>query len=290
MRTWIVKGKKTALFLILAVSIVLVLLVAGRWKVRYNPGELDALARDRTDKSSIAHGYTEIYEQFFLPLKYKRIRICEIGIERGGSLTVWRDYFPKAMIFGIDIFDYSKYAEKRIKTFVADQSKRSQLQSFIRASGGQFDVIIDDGGHTMNQQQISLGYLFKHVKPGGYYIVEDVHTSLPRYYHGFGVDKTGSNSTLTMINEFIADAEIRSKYMTAKEADYLKRNIKSCTLFFRNKEQHPITCIFKKKGGKVPIAKPEDDDGPAVPRDPDQSRKAVAAGIMILAPASRERP
>ena len=273
MRAWVAKGIKIASYLVPAAAVVLVLLIGGFLKPRYKPGELDALARGRTDKSSLAHGFTEIYERFFLPLKYERSRICEIGIEKGGSLAVWREYFPKAVIFGIDIVDCSEYAQKRVKTFVADQSRRSQLQSFIKTSGGQFDIIIDDGGHTMIQQQISLGFLFKHVKPGGLYVVEDVHTSLPRFYHGFGVDKTGNNSTLTMINGLFGDAEIRSPYMTDQEAAYLKRNIKSCTLFFSNKEQPSLTCIFKKKDARVAAPKPADAGGPAVPGNPDQPLK-----------------
>jgi hypothetical protein len=272
MRVWVVKGLKFASYLIPAAAVLAILLAGGLLNPGPEPGELDDLARGRTDKSSLAHDFTEIYERFFLPLKSEPLRICEIGIEKGGSLAVWRDYFPRAVIFGVDIADCSEYAEQRVKTFVADQSKRSQLKSFIEASGGDFDILVDDGGHTMIQQQISLGFLFKHVKPGGLYVVEDVHTSLPRFYHGFEVDPTGNNSTLTLIHGFMTEAEIRSPYMTASEAGYLKRNIKSCTLFFRNKEQPSMTCIIKKKDARGSAAEAADAAAPRDPGDQGQPR------------------
>jgi hypothetical protein len=192
----------------------------------YKFGKLSSLALGKTDKAMDWHGFTELYEHIFYPLKNKPIRIFEIGIKKGGSLILWRDYFPNATVFGIDIVDVSELNSERIKTFIADQADRDQLKLFIEKHGGDFNIILDDGGHTMEQQQISLGYLFKYVQPGGYYVVEDVHTSLTQYYPArFGVDEDQGNSTLVMINEFIRNGVIKSMYFTSEEADYLKENI-----------------------------------------------------------------
>jgi len=210
-------------------------------------GELSLLALDKTDKAMDGHGFTELYEHFFYPLKDSPIKIFEIGIEKGGSLILWRDYFPNAKVYGIDVIDKSNLNSEKIKTFVANQASRSQLDSFIDKYGGDFDIILDDGGHKMEQQQVSLGHLFKYVKPGGYYIIEDVHTSLPHYYSGYGVEEEQKNSTLEMINLFIKKTLIKSKYLTPEEENYLRNNIEYCNLFFRNNELHSITCIFKKK-------------------------------------------
>jgi hypothetical protein len=210
-------------------------------------GELSLLALGKTDKAMNWHGYTEIYEHIFNPLKNSPIKICEIGIEEGGSLILWRDYFPKATIYGIDILDKSILNSKRVKTFVADQANREQLKSFIDKNGDNFDIILDDGGHTMEQQQISFGYLFNYLKPGGYYIIEDVHTSIPFYRPGFGVEEDKKNTTLLMINRFIRYARIISKYLTPEEKAYLNDSIEYCNLFFRNNPRHSIACIFKKK-------------------------------------------
>ena len=69
----------------------------------YEFGELSSLALGKTDKAMDWHGFTELYEHIFYPLKNSPIRIFEIGIKKGGSLILWRDYFPNATVFGIDI-------------------------------------------------------------------------------------------------------------------------------------------------------------------------------------------
>ena len=68
--------------------------------------------------------------------------------------------------------------------YAGDQADKVFLQKFIDETGGDFDIIIDDGGHTMNQQQVSLETLWKIVKPGGMYFVEDLQTSFMQAYGG----------------------------------------------------------------------------------------------------------
>lgn len=217
-------------------------------ETKHNFGELEALAHKYgSDKGNSSHHYTETYEYFFCPIKYSAKKIFEIGIEQGASLKMWRDYFPNAVIYGIDILDTSKLNSDTIKTFVADQGNRKNLQNFINTFGGEFDIILDDGGHMMELQQVSFGYLFKYVKPGGYYIIEDVHTSVYSIYHeDYGATANGENTTLTMIDNFVRTGTIKSKYMNPGEEKYLIANIEYCNLFSRDMG-HSITCIFKKK-------------------------------------------
>jgi demethylmacrocin O-methyltransferase len=156
-------------------------------------GVLSAAAR-ATDKGPSQHNYTELYERLFLQWKDDPIKIFEIGVAGGGSLQMWQSYFPKARIFAVDILDTSQFSNARVTTLIADQANRDHLQSAIAVSGSDIDVLIDDGGHTMEQQQVSLGFLFRHVKPGGYYVIEDVHTSLPALWKGYGVARDGANT------------------------------------------------------------------------------------------------
>jgi hypothetical protein len=208
-------------------------------------GQLTALAdKYETDKGSLGHNYTEVYEYFFLPKKHEARKIFEIGVLEGASLRTLRDFFPNATIYGIDIEDTSQLNSKRLKTFVADQSSREQLKKFIGEYGSDFDIIIDDGGHTMEQQQVSFGYLFNHVRPGGYYIIEDVHTS--RYGRKYGVEEGAKNSTLTMIHTYMDEAQIISQYMTAEEGRYLNDNIKYAQLHI-GQGGASLACLFKKK-------------------------------------------
>lgn len=206
-------------------------------------GELTRLAdKYQTDKGTKLHHYTEVYEGFFLPIRSSATKICEIGILEGASLRMFAEYFPGAVIYGIDIEEASRLETDRIKTFVADQSNREQLAAFAERAGNDFDIVLDDGGHTMEQQQVSLASLFPQVRSGGYYIIEDVHTSLR---DGYGVDPGAENSTLTMILRYMRSGAIASRYMTKEEQGYLSTHISFCNLASRN-SGNSIACIFKK--------------------------------------------
>lgn len=202
-----------------------------------------------TDKCAGKHGFVEIYEPLFAPLRQDSIRFFEIGILNGVSHLMWRTYFRYGEIFGIDIRDYTEKSKGTgIMTFVADQSKREDLGAFIDTSGGQFDVILDDGGHAMDQQQISFGVLFPEVKPGGMYIIEDVHTSLPVFYPdtSFHVNEAQSNTTLLMLEHFVRTGELSSEYLTIAESEYLQRNIDRIELHYRRNKNHSIVCVIHK--------------------------------------------
>jgi hypothetical protein len=200
-----------------------------------------------SDKCPKGHNFTEVYELFFHPIKDNAKKIMEIGIAQGASLNLWRNYFPNATIYGVDIFDMSKFDSNYIKTFIGNQSKREDLQKFISRYGDNFDIILDDGGHTMEQQQISLGFLFKHIKPGGYYIIEDVHSSLQINKKEFWPAEDETTTTLAMLVNFIKTKSIQSKYLTDAEITYLNRSVEFCNLFMNNRQFDSMTCILKKR-------------------------------------------
>lgn len=210
-------------------------------------GLLSAAAKS-TDKGPSQHNYTELYERLFLQWQDDPIKIFEIGVAEGGSLEMWQTYFPKARIFAVDILDTSRFNNPRVTTLIADQANRDQLQKAIDASGSDIDVLIDDGGHTMEQQQVSLGFLFRHVRPGGYYVIEDVHTSLPALWKGYGVARDGANTTLRMLENFIRSASpaIRSRYMLDAEMAYLTEHIESVIVSHRP-QSRSVMAVLKKR-------------------------------------------
>jgi hypothetical protein len=210
-------------------------------------GVLSAAAT-ATDKGPGGHNYTELYERLFFPWKDEPIKIFEIGVASGGSLKMWQAYFSQARIFAVDILPKSEFDNGRVKTLIADQAKREQLQEAIDAAGGDIHILIDDGGHSMEQQQVSLGFLFKFVRPGGYYVIEDVHTSLPALWKGYGVERGGGNTTLRMLENFMRGSEprIRSKYMLVDEMEYLSAQIDSVVLTHRPQSKSLMAVLRKK--------------------------------------------
>ena len=98
---------------------------------------------------------------------------------------MWRTYFPKALIYGIDIYDKSGHDERRIKTFKGSQAD-SEFLEHLMSQTGPFDIIIDDGSHMNEHILYTFKYLFPRLTDNGLYVIEDLQTS---YWRKFG----GSN-------------------------------------------------------------------------------------------------
>ncbi len=135
------------------------------------------LSRDQDDLRKWHH-YFDIYERHLAPFRSKDVVLLEIGVSRGGSLKMWRSYFgDTARIAGIDIDKAAKRFEADgFDIFIGDQAKPAFLRSVIARTGWP-DIIIDDGGHTSNQQIVSFQNLYPTMKEDAVYIVEDTHTS-----------------------------------------------------------------------------------------------------------------
>ena len=125
--------------------------------------------------------YFEVYERFCRPSAVATRCVLEIGVQLGGSVEMWRDYFgPATRIYGIDINPDAKQQEDIVtKVFIGDQQDRGFLRSVLREIGTP-DVVIDDGGHTANQQITAFEELYPALSDNGLYFVEDTHTSLWR--------------------------------------------------------------------------------------------------------------
>lgn len=144
-------------------------------RVRYN-NHLPSLALAMgTDKEGV-HYYTNHYAFHFSPLRHRRLKILEIGVERGASLNTWKAYFPNSMIYGIDILDKSFYNTRRIKTFQGSQADPEFLRHVIQTIGAP-DIIIDDGSHINKHVIQSFQTLFPLLAPNGIYVIEDLQTS-----------------------------------------------------------------------------------------------------------------
>jgi hypothetical protein len=114
--------------------------------------------------------------------------VLEIGVKHGESLKLWEEYFPNAMIYGIDVREYSKECETdRIKVFIGDQGDGDFLDKVLEEMVGPPNIVIDDGSHWPPHQLFGLNHFFPHLAPGGIYIIEDIQssygTSRHRAYH-----------------------------------------------------------------------------------------------------------
>ena len=139
--------------------------------------------------------FFKIYSNYFNDYKDKEINILEIGIHKGESLKIWREYFSKAKICGIDINEI-KFKIDGVDIIKADQSKIKDLTSICKKYKS-FDIIIDDGGHHSNQIITSLNFLFDYLNDNGLYVIEDLQTS---YFPRFGGSRLNLNHKNTSMN------------------------------------------------------------------------------------------
>lgn len=173
---------------------------AMRWR-----SNLDRLAEIyNTDKTG-THFYTQHYQTHFKKFKFKRINMLEIGVggydnpnAGGGSLKMWKKYFPYGKIFSIDIYDKSPLQENRIRIFQGSQVDKEFLESVIGEMGS-VDIIIDDGSHINEHVIETFKMLFPKLKDGGIYVIEDTQTS---YWKDFGGDSDDLNNPKTLMNFF----------------------------------------------------------------------------------------
>jgi hypothetical protein len=129
--------------------------------------------------------YFEIYHRHFERFRGGRVTVLEFGVYHGGSLQMWKHYFgPDARIVGVDINPACKeLVDDQIEIVIGDQEDRVFLAD-LRERLGPVDIVIDDGGHTMAQQIATFEEMFKAVRKGGVYLVEDLHTSYWEEYGG----------------------------------------------------------------------------------------------------------
>ena len=138
--------------------------------------ELDRIGTEEcTDKCRYRHNYLQKYEFFLRDWKEKSLRLLELGVFKGGSERMWKRYFPRAQIFGVDIDEACRvYAEERIEIRIGDLSQDEMLESLkeIRPH-----IIVDDASHFWSHQIKALFALFPALPSGGIYILEDLETS-----------------------------------------------------------------------------------------------------------------
>ena len=198
--------------------------------------------------------YFDIYEENFSKFKKKKITILEIGIAKGGSLRMWKNYFSSdSTIVGIDINpDCKKFEKDNIKTYIGNQTDVNFLSSVIKDIDKP-DIIIDDGGHTSNQQIISFNYLFGHLNDKGIYLVEDTHAS----YHSDFQDRQDGFTFMDYAKSLADKLNLWYQYYDYKI--YKKEIIEKINMPYFTKNTYKISfynsmVVFEKRDIETPLS------------------------------------
>jgi hypothetical protein len=144
----------------------------------------DLIDDSLTDKNT-THCYIEIYEKLFEKKKYDSNVILEIGIgdlykKNGGSIKLWRDYFPNSTIYGLDIRDIRHVNDEiinkdRINLYTSTNAydKNFIEKEFINKNI-KFDILIDDGPHTLDSMIFFIKNYLPLLKEDGIFVIEDI--------------------------------------------------------------------------------------------------------------------
>ena len=157
--------------------------MSGDWRGLPQSDPANPLYRAFLERGARRHGtdkwhhYFDVYERHFSPFRGRDIRLLEIGVQRGGSLDLWRGYFGAgSRMSGIDIDPAcAALTDDGIAIHIGDQADADFLRGVV-ARDGPFDIVIDDGGHRMNQMITSFETLYPAMTIPGVYVVEDTHT------------------------------------------------------------------------------------------------------------------
>ena len=166
-----------------------------------------------TDK--FQHGYLTHYRRVLGPRRFRSMTIFEIGVggyesaEPGGSLQVWRDYFPRSKVIGIDIAEKTLAYGPRVTFARADQSSSADLDAVV-ADHGCPDIVIDDGSHIGDHQIASFISLWPRLPSGGVYVIEDLSTS---YEPSFGgAEPAPKESAIGLLERLLTDVQANDVY------------------------------------------------------------------------------
>ena len=211
-------------------------------------GALTRLAdRYGSDKGSRVGGnrYARVYEALFGPLRDRPVRLLEIGLLGRGhgwdedslrdigqacghdapSLRMWADYFRGGEIFGLDFNDFSSVRIDRCRILRGDMGRPDDLNAVLDVVGNDLDIVIDDASHASHDQQLALGMLFPAVRPGGFYVIEDLT------FQPASRERPDAVKTLDVLRRAEFTGAFEAPHISREASNYLEQHVERVALF-----------------------------------------------------------
>ena len=191
---------------------------AGGTSSYANDFERFVYTRTKADrKVQKVHHYFTIYEQHFAPLRAsgRKTRMLEIGVQSGGSLLMWKDYFGDQLeLHGIDINNprCAKFNDpaRQITVHIGATSD-AQFMSDLARQLAPLDIVLDDGSHHSPDILAAFKFFYPAMRvepaPGGVFIAEDLLTNCMasgEFLEGPGVAGTFMERTKQLIDQLNA--------------------------------------------------------------------------------------
>ncbi len=201
------------------------------------------------EKKILSHNYSIYYEKYLSKLKNKKLKILELGSHEGKGIASFFFYFPNSEIFGANINPFQmKFASSRITELFVDVTSKQIIENLAKYLPNKLDIVIDDASHNLRDILITLPVLFKSIKSGGYYIIEDmdqfhVYKNLNPYKN----ELTPKEILLKIKN----NVAFESTFLNESEKKYLIENIEEIkiekgSMIIENRNISDIAFIKKK--------------------------------------------
>ena len=185
-----------------------------------------------TDKATL--GYAKHYERYLEPTKVKLL--VEIGVEAGNSLRAWGSWLPNATVVGVDLnLPSTDLLPNNVRLWKGDGTSPDLARQVVETFGRP-DVVVDDGSHKWGEQRRAFEAWWPYIKPGGWHVVEDLHTSFdPRWGN-----KESEMTAVEWLGELTEHVHGTS-WVKPKEHSTLMLDEVHC---------HNMICFLKKRGLK----------------------------------------
>lgn len=195
--------------------------------------------------------YFDVYERHLAKFIDRAPRVLEIGVQNGGSIDMWLQYFgPGTTVVGIDVdpncLQHSYPAD--VEIVIGDQGSVEFWQKFMQTHSD-FDIVIDDGGHSMQQQIVTLEQMYPRLNQGGVFLVEDTHTS---YMQPWGGQVNGKNTFLAYaksLTDYLNQEHIPPGFISRKTMSVFGNSLSSMSFYnsvvvFEKQTVKPFTRVF----------------------------------------------
>ena len=191
---------------------------------------LSELAQEFGSDKWGVHRYTPHYEHHFSPLRHEAIMVLELGIggyaragQGGASLKMWKWFFPRAQIVGVDIEDKSFVDRHRITSYLGSQTDRALMERIVRDHGAP-TIVIDDGSHRPQDVIDSFQLLFPMLADDGLYVIEDIQTSYwPQW--GGSVDPDDPSTSMALVRRLLDGLNYEEFLDPGYEPTYADRHV-----------------------------------------------------------------
>jgi cephalosporin hydroxylase len=142
---------------------------------------VDIVNNSNTDKNT-THSYLPLYQSLLEEKKYTALNILEIGIQNGGSIKLWSDFFINANVYGIDIMDIAHVSDElknnnKIKLYTSTNAYDIDFfNTQLLNTNIKFDFLLDDGPHTLESMILFIQLYSQIMTEDGILMIEDVQS------------------------------------------------------------------------------------------------------------------